>query len=372
MTNRVPDTAGAVVAIATDRGACGQARERFERVLATREPVSPAPSAPLGDGSAPTREAPRQPGEELLAAADPVVIGLPVGGPALPAADSVLSSTGRDAPGAVSAAVVDRPRAASAFAAEHRSAVAQSSDVDGGPAAGGGWSADGLAAGEAGPGHPAADDSRSDAMPSPIAGSAISGAPASVLTADGAPGEFVMIRAFADVLEPAADALMAPADALMAPAGALEPPARPPAVATVATHPAPVAQESAESGDPVAGLDSALPPAQGARADSSGSVVLPPPVPGQPRAGMDTATLASWLLRQAPLAAGADQAVRMSFPAGSGPIEQIVLTREAGVLNLVVSSSAGSRESVAQSFVELGKRLRERGIVLGDIRLADE
>jgi hypothetical protein len=366
MTNRVPDTAGAVAAIATDRGACGQARERFERVLATREPVSPAPSAPLGDGSAPTLEAPRRPGEEPIAAADPAVIGLPVGGPALPAADRVLSPTGRDAPGAVSASVTDRPHAACASGAEDRSAVAQSSGVDARPAADDGLSADGLAAGEVWPGHPApAGDSRSDAMPSPMARSAISGEPASVLTADATPGEFVMIRAFADVLEPAADALMPPADAL-------EPPARPPAVATVATHPAPVARESAESGDPLAGLDSALPPAQGWRADSGGSVVIAPPVPGQPRAGMDTAALAGWLLRQAPLAAGADQAVRMTFPAGSGPIEQIVLTREAGVLNLVVSSSAGSRESVAQSFVELGKRLRERGIVLGDIRLADE
>jgi hypothetical protein len=81
--------------------------------------------------------------------------------------------------------------------------------------------------------------------------------------------------------------------------------------------------------------------------------------------------LAEFLLRQAPLAGSPGDPVQMIFPQGSGPIDQIVFMRDARGLFMVVSSQSGSREAVQRGLGELERRLRERGIAVGGIRLAD-
>ena len=85
----------------------------------------------------------------------------------------------------------------------------------------------------------------------------------------------------------------------------------------------------------------------------------------------DAVRLAEWLLRHNPMVVTGDEAVRMSFPPGSGPIEQIVFSREAGALSVLVSSVAGTREVVQRSLGDLERRLRERGLAVAGVRMAD-
>jgi hypothetical protein len=84
----------------------------------------------------------------------------------------------------------------------------------------------------------------------------------------------------------------------------------------------------------------------------------------------DAVRLAQWLLQHNPLVATGTEAVRMSFPEGSGPIEQIVFSRDAGALSVLVSSSAGARDLVQRSLGDLERRLRERGLAVSGVRMA--
>jgi hypothetical protein len=86
---------------------------------------------------------------------------------------------------------------------------------------------------------------------------------------------------------------------------------------------------------------------------------------------VDAAALVARLIGQVPLSGSADDAIRMLFPAGSGPIEQIVLNREAGQLNLVVSATPSAREAVSRSVLELERRLRDRGLPVGAVRVSE-
>jgi hypothetical protein len=81
--------------------------------------------------------------------------------------------------------------------------------------------------------------------------------------------------------------------------------------------------------------------------------------------------MAEFLLRQVPLAGSPGDPVSMTFPDGSGPIDQIVFMRDPGGLYMVVSSQPGSRDAVQRGLGELERRLRERGIAVGGIRLAE-
>jgi hypothetical protein len=85
----------------------------------------------------------------------------------------------------------------------------------------------------------------------------------------------------------------------------------------------------------------------------------------------DAVRLAQWLLQHNPLVATGAEAVRMSFPEGSGPIEQIVFSRDAGALSVLVSSSAGARDLVQRSLGDLERRLRERGLAVSGVRMAE-
>lgn len=85
----------------------------------------------------------------------------------------------------------------------------------------------------------------------------------------------------------------------------------------------------------------------------------------------DAARLADWLLRHNPMVVTGNEPVRMSFPPGSGPIDQIVFSREAGALSVLVSSAAGTRELVQRSLGDLERRLRERGLAVAGVRMAD-
>jgi hypothetical protein len=98
---------------------------------------------------------------------------------------------------------------------------------------------------------------------------------------------------------------------------------------------------------------------------------VPAPAAGAAGSAVDAATLVARLIGQVPLSGSADDAIRMLFPAGSGPIEQIVLNREAGQLNLVVSATPGAREAVSRGVLDLERRLRDRGLPVGAVRLAD-
>jgi len=95
------------------------------------------------------------------------------------------------------------------------------------------------------------------------------------------------------------------------------------------------------------------------------------PAAGAAGSAVDAAALVARLIGQVPLSGSADDAIRMLFPAGSGPIEQIVLNREAGQLNLVVSATPGAREAVSRGVLDLERRLRDRGLPVGAVRLAD-
>ncbi|MBU6272115.1 MAG: hypothetical protein KGQ67_12485 [Betaproteobacteria bacterium] len=97
----------------------------------------------------------------------------------------------------------------------------------------------------------------------------------------------------------------------------------------------------------------------------------PAPLAGGVPATMDAAALVARLIGQVPLSGSADDAIRMLFPAGSGPIEQIVLNREAGQLNLVVSATPSAREAVSRSVLDLERRLRDRGLPVGAVRLSE-
>jgi hypothetical protein len=81
--------------------------------------------------------------------------------------------------------------------------------------------------------------------------------------------------------------------------------------------------------------------------------------------------MAEFLLRQMPLAGSPGDPVSMIFPQGSGPIDQIVFMRDPSGLFMVVSSQPGSRDAVQRGLGELERRLRERGIAVGGIRLAE-
>jgi hypothetical protein len=98
---------------------------------------------------------------------------------------------------------------------------------------------------------------------------------------------------------------------------------------------------------------------------------LPAPPAGSAGAAVDAAALVARLVGQVPLSGSPDDAIRMLFPAGSGPIEQIVLNREAGQLNLMVSATPGARETVSRGMLDLERRLRDRGLPVGAVRLAD-
>jgi hypothetical protein len=103
-------------------------------------------------------------------------------------------------------------------------------------------------------------------------------------------------------------------------------------------------------------------------ADPSG----PPAATGTPDAlPAGAARMAEFLLRQVPLAGSPGDPVSMTFPDGSGPIDQIVFMRDPGGLYMVVSSQPGSRDAVQRGLGELERRLRERGIAVGGIRLAE-
>jgi hypothetical protein len=101
------------------------------------------------------------------------------------------------------------------------------------------------------------------------------------------------------------------------------------------------------------------------------ATAVPAPAAGAAGSAVDAATLVARLIGQVPLSGSADDAIRMLFPAGSGPIEQIVLNREAGQLNLVVSATPGAREAVSRGVLDLERRLRDRGLPVGAVRLAD-
>ncbi|MEI8302345.1 MAG: hypothetical protein WCG13_03570 [Burkholderiales bacterium] len=101
------------------------------------------------------------------------------------------------------------------------------------------------------------------------------------------------------------------------------------------------------------------------------ATAVPAPAAGAAGSAVDAAALVARLIGQVPLSGSADDAIRMLFPAGSGPIEQIVLNREAGQLNLVVSATPGAREAVSRGVLDLERRLRDRGLPVGAVRLAD-
>lgn len=97
----------------------------------------------------------------------------------------------------------------------------------------------------------------------------------------------------------------------------------------------------------------------------------PAPAASGMTSAVDAAALVARLIGQVPLSGSADDAIRMLFPAGSGPIEQIVLNREAGQLNLVVSATPSAREAVSRSVLELERRLRDRGLPVGAVRVSE-
>lgn len=94
--------------------------------------------------------------------------------------------------------------------------------------------------------------------------------------------------------------------------------------------------------------------------------------PTQPAAPPDSRAevLAQWILSKLPLDAALDRTVTLTFPGAAVPIEQIVMTREAGVLRLWVTARAEGREQVQAALAALGDRLRSRGLRVGALALA--
>ena len=127
-------------------------------------------------------------------------------------------------------------------------------------------------------------------------------------------------------------------------------------------------QPQAQTREPTA-ADALLMP--GRLPEMSIATAVPSPAAGAAGSAVDAAALVARLIGQVPLSGSADDAIRMLFPAGSGPIEQIVLNREAGQLNLVVSATPGARDAVSRGVLELERRLRDRGLPVGAVRLAD-
>jgi hypothetical protein len=110
----------------------------------------------------------------------------------------------------------------------------------------------------------------------------------------------------------------------------------------------------------------------------------PDPFAARPQAGVATLeptqsaarpdsraeVLAQWILSRLPLDATLDRTVTLTFPGAGVPIEQIVLSREAGVLRLWVTARSEGREQVQAALGALGDRLRSRGLRVGALALA--
>jgi hypothetical protein len=83
----------------------------------------------------------------------------------------------------------------------------------------------------------------------------------------------------------------------------------------------------------------------------------------------DAAALAQAMLQQLPWPGGSDRTLTVSFPAGGGTVEQIVLTVSGGVVGLVITARALQRERVAAALPELARLMRARGIRVGEVGL---
>jgi len=83
----------------------------------------------------------------------------------------------------------------------------------------------------------------------------------------------------------------------------------------------------------------------------------------------DASVLARSMLAQLPWTGGADRTLTVSFPAGGGAVEQIVLTVSGGVVDVVVTTRSQQRERVAAALPELARLMRQRGIRVGAVGL---
>jgi hypothetical protein len=104
-----------------------------------------------------------------------------------------------------------------------------------------------------------------------------------------------------------------------------------------------------------------------ARAPSGAAHVGAPPPASAP--GTDAAALARAMLQQLPWPGGSDRTLTVSFPAGGGAVEQIVVTVSGGVVAVVVTARAQQRERVAAALPELARLMRARGIRVGEVGL---
>ena len=100
----------------------------------------------------------------------------------------------------------------------------------------------------------------------------------------------------------------------------------------------------------------------------SGAAQVGPPLPVR-APNTDAAALAQAVLQRLPWPGGSDRTLTVSFPAGGGAVEQIVLTVSGGVVGLVVTARAQQRERVAAALPELARLMRARGIRVGEVGL---